>query len=672
MNATEAEETSASSKQLRVIFDSAPSAIVTIDETGDIVEWNQAATNLFQWPRHEAIRKKMHELIIPHRLREAHLAGCGRYHHTRQGRFIGKPIRVPALRRDGTEVSVELVVTQSNATPLLLTAFITDITAIWRMEDEVKAADEMKQALFTIMERSGIILFTKDKEGRFEHGNGPLLDLLGPDTPLIGRTVSELFSPEDAEVMNRDERELYLHPNAEPQTVEESMNIQDQRRTYLVTRTCRRNGQSTVDGLYGLSIDITDYKKAILAASESEKKQLQLSAQLALASNKAKTDFLANMSHEIRTPVNGIVGFTSLLKDTHPTEEQQELIEGILTASGALMSIINDILDISKIEAGRVELEMMDCDLSSLIKDLCAMFNYMVKGKNLTIDVKVELPPEVSKILFDPGRLRQVLNNLLSNSVKFTFEGEITLRIAYRSQNSSGGGDAPSSSGGDIYFEISDTGIGIPEDKQSTLFRPFTQAETSTTRRFGGTGLGLSISKNLVELMGGKIDFHSVPQQGTTFHFTIPYLPAVEANIEDFANAERSDSDDSSHSKSRFILLVDDNRTNLKLTTKMLEKGGYNVSASENGAEAVSLLQTFPNRYGLVLMDCQMPVMDGYEATQCIRDLPEPLHSIPIVAMTANALKGERERCVELGMNDYVSKPVDRAILMKKVRKWLG
>lgn len=662
--------------RLRAILDSVPNAVVSLDAIGRITEWNKTAEKMFGFSRSEAVNRPMQELIVPLRLREAHCHGFRKFMQTGESKFIDSPTRVPALRKDGSEFSAELLITRTKNEPFFLTAFITDITERWKLETQMKNADETMQALFTIIQHTGIIVFSKDRGGRFVNANKPMLDLLGQD--LLGKTVKDILSEEDAAVSNAHEAQLY--ESGEVRTDEEVVGIGGTQKSFIVTRICRKDCHGSVIGMYAIALDITEYKEVLLKASENERRRLQLSEQLALASNKAKTDFLANMSHEIRTPVNGIVGFTTLLKDTQTSPEQDELIEGIIMASGSLMSIINDILDISKIEAGRVELEIIDANICEVIRELSAMFAYTVKQKGLTLIVKNELPAEVCWIRCDQGRLRQILNNLLSNAVKFTFHGTIELKVwlSAGDKGDAGGEETPDGNRGMITFAIRDSGIGIPADKQDTLFRPFTQAETSTTRRFGGTGLGLSISKNLVQLMGGEISFKSVEGEGTTFTFHIPYQPGTPRSgllepddNEGDGSSSGSDSPGGNGEPRKFVLVVDDNRTNIKLTMKMLEKVGVNVSGSENGAEAVSLLQSFPTRYGLVLMDCQMPVMDGYEATHYIRNLPEPLQSIPIIAMTANALKGEKERCLELGMNDYVSKPVDMGALLKKVRKWL-
>lgn len=388
--------------------------------------------------------------------------------------------------------------------------------------------------------------------------------------------------------------------------------------------------------LYASSRDITDRKRAEIILLEAR--------QQAEAANRAKSAFLANMSHEIRTPITSVMGVIDLLKRTDVSEEQAGYLNVLASSTDTLLTVLNDVLDISKIEAGKLSIEATEFVLPEVVDNVYAAAVSMAATKGLAISLEgQEALPRV--VVGDPVRLKQVLNNIINNAIKFTEQGSVTVRAAVigkEMQNDI------------VRFEIIDTGIGMSSEQASRLFQPFSQADISMTRRFGGTGLGLAISKRLVALMNGEIDVESVVGQGSIFRVTLPFMVVSETLIAPIMEHKSSDKVPPPPLR---ILLAEDNRINQRLVQIMLQKLGHSVEVAANGKEAVAAVES--GSFDAVLMDMQMPEMDGDEATRVIRAMPPPKNRIPIIALTADAMLEQRHSYFKAGVDDLVPKPID-------------
>jgi len=366
---------------------------------------------------------------------------------------------------------------------------------------------------------------------------------------------------------------------------------------------------------------------------------------------KIQEQFLANMSHEIRTPINGVTGMVQLIETTQLSTEQKEYIDIINESASNLLVIINDILDVTKMQVGKMALEEVNYSLQDNVRTLIKIFSFKTAAKGIALNCEIALA--VPQLLSgDPVRLNQILTNLINNAIKFTENGEVKLSVDIVAEDEKTI---------NLRFVVMDTGIGIAEDKIESVFESFTQASSDTTRKYGGTGLGLTISKQLIELQGGTISLVSKLGAGSSFSFVLP-VKRVEKSVASERNIEQTEVPGMDHVN---ILLAEDNLINQKVASKLLFKKGAQVDIANNGSEVLDMLEK--KKYDIILMDINMPVLDGFETTQCIRQSNSRFQRIPIIALTASALASEKAKGIEVGMDDYLSKPFKAEELFEKI-----
>ena len=640
-----------SEAKFRSYVEYAPLGLFVADRTGRFVEVNRAAAELLDYETTSLLDLSIPD-IIPAEDRDAglrHFAtvvneGFADGHlrfKTRSGRIIWMSVRAVRL------------------TDQRFIAFCQDITERKQAEEALRARESFLRA---VVDNTPFEFWARDLEERCFMENAALIRHWGS---ILGRRPEDTtIDPEELALWKANNRRAFAG-----EVVDEEVSYclgGEQRFFQNIIAPIRIDGE--VRGILGLNIDITDRQRMIqelehhrhhleeLVAHRTA--ELVAARDAAEAANRAKSAFLANMSHEIRTPLNAIVGLTHLLKQARPTPEQVERLTKIAAAARHLLGILNDILDLSKIEAGKLELECTDFHLAALFDHVRSLIAESAKAKNLTLSVDCGLAPQWLR--GDMTRLRQALLNYAGNAVKFTERGGITLRARLVEE-----GEA----GVVVRFEVQDTGIGLTAEQAGRIFDAFEQADVSTTRRYGGTGLGLAITRRLAQLMGGAVGVESQPGVGSTFWLTARLArgqaQGVAALSLEGAAAER---ELRRRARGARLLLVEDNPINQEVALELLRGTGFTVDLAANGAEAVERAECAA--YALILMDVQMPVLDGLAATVEIRRMPGR-ETTPILAMTANAFAEDRRACLDAGMNDFVPKPVDPDALYATLLKWL-
>jgi signal transduction histidine kinase/CheY-like chemotaxis protein len=420
-----------------------------------------------------------------------------------------------------------------------------------------------------------------------------------------------------------------------------------------------RQFNAMIEALERSRAEVRRYQESLEERIRERTAALEKATEQALAASKAKSEFLANMSHELRTPMTGVLGMIDIVLDGRLDSEQREQLLTAKNCAVSLLALLNDILDLSKIEAGRMILEEVPFDLKQAIGESVEAVRPRAHAKQLELRTQIE-PEAPSWIVGDPLRWRQILQNLLGNAVKFTLAGWVEVRVKV----------APRPEWPALVVEVADSGVGIPPEKLEAIFDEFTQADGSISRRFGGTGLGLAITKKLVTMMGGEITVTSTPGQGSTFRVTVPCRPVSLLRRPEPGRGEGASRGSAEPETPRAtVLIAEDNPVNQKIVAAILRRHGYRVETANDGAEALEILSRVP--IDLALMDVQMPVIDGLEATRRIRSDPR-WKDLPVIALTAHAMAGDRDRCLAAGMNDYITKPVNRSQLVAVVERYLA
>ncbi len=654
---TVSHETEKELKQLSLVAQKATNGIAITNTDGSVLWANQGYLNMFGVTSDQITNRKPRDLFN---------SGEESFHEKiNEINARDFALEFETRKMSGEKIWVRLnnsVVHDEEGNPVQQIEVLTDITD--RKQSEMK--------LRGIIDLVPHFIFVKDEKGKYVLANQAFTNALGCSPEyLIGKSDFDFHSHQEAEKFMKEDQET-IALDKEKKIEETFLDFSGKVRMLRTTKMPYQFPGNESKFLVGVSVDITELK--------NYQSELESAIEIAEAASRAKSDFLANMSHEIRTPLNGVIGFTDLLMATDLNKTQRQYMSTVNQSAHSLLDVINDILDFSKIEAGKLELVPELIDLTTLITQVIDMIQLEAQKKN--IEVLITMDEKTPRfILADPVRLKQVLMNLVGNAIKFTEMGEIELKVESGIMTAI---DNPvlvdeKSSGknyGLFRFSVRDTGIGINPENQTRIFTPFSQGESYTTKRFGGTGLGLNISNKLLEMMGSTLQLISTPGKGSTFYFDAKfqlsreqdgYLTSTQHNFE----TKQSSSVGSNEYK---ILIAEDNPVNMSLIKIILKNMLPNCILIEAADGRIALEKWEQSNPDLVFMDVQMPEMNGYESVINIRKLEKIRRyspRTPIIALTAGTVVGEKEKCIDIGMDEYVSKPISAVALEKVLRQWL-
>ncbi len=624
--------------KLETVIRQSPLAVVTLDPDGKVRSWNPGAERLFGWTEAEALGAHSPVALddVPH--------GQERQARRKDGSVVDVSVWHALLRDAAGQVSGAV-------------CLVADNTERKQAQARLSESERRYRDLF---ENANDIVLSFDLEGRFTAVNKTAQLVSGYSSDeLLAMKMDDLVVPEDVERI----REIVSGMLAGVYSGQHDLTAiaKDGRRVELeiASRLIFESGRPL--GFQSIARDVTGRKESerrleqYARALSRKNDELSEALETARQATEAKSRFLANMSHEIRTPMNGVLGMTDLLLETDLDPAQRECAAAVKRSAEALLVLINEILDLSRIEAGKLELRPEPFDLGNLVAWIAAMLEVQARTKGVAFLCSIDAA--VPRMLRgDPVRFRQVLDNLAANAVKFTERGHVSVSV---------GIEVETAETVTVRCTVEDTGIGISADQMARLFRSFSQADSSTTKRYGGAGLGLAISKQLVEMMGGQIGCESQPGQGSRFWFTATLGKSQEAPAPvESAPEPRVECRAGGH-----ILLAEDNEINRLIALRLLERAGYRARAVANGRLAVA--EVLSGTFDAVLMDVHMPEMDGFEATAEIRRAENGCRRTPVIALTARAMAGDRERCLEAGMDDYLTKPVRRDQLIAVLDRWV-
>ncbi len=632
-------------ERMRRVVEAAHDAFIAIDAQGSIIEWNREAERTFGWPSAEAIGSSLCELIVPEKDRANARDGIGNYLEGGKGPYLNRRFETEALRRDGTIFPIEMTITPVRVEDsYVFSAFLHDITSRRQAEEALRRSD----ARFRRLVDSNIVGITIDHfDGSIMEANDAFLRMVGYTRADLkaGKLNWERMTPSEHQESTWAAIETLRSAGTCTVREKEYFRADGTRVPVLVGVTML---EESGDKCICVIVDITERKKAL--------SELQTAKEQADAANEAKSRFLANMSHEIRTPMNAIIGLTELVLDTRLEGNQRDYLQMVQTSAESLLAIINDVLDYSKIEAGRLEINHGDFRIRELVGDVLKTLAVRAHERNLELafDAHQDVPEFV---LGDAGRLRQVLTNLVGNAIKFTESGEVVVSVELESRHD----DEVL-----LQFVVSDTGIGIAEEHLESIFEAFEQVDTSTTRRFAGTGLGLAITQRIVRLMGGRIWAESEVGHGSSFHFTCK-LGVDEGHTQTMRQPEQS-----LHGLT--VLVVDDNDTNRHILAEQLQVWGMHPTVV-SGAEAAlqELLQAAEagTPFAFALVDGNMPNVDGFQLVEQLQQSPAK-DKTRILMLTSGGRPDDLERCQRLGILRYLTKPVKQSELLDSVCGAMG